>query len=95
LSSGKRIIDKYTAEYFSLLSFAIPGVLGTETEFRKNFENPILRGRDALASDAEKQKMEEKLQQLFGIANKFIIRRTADLLTKFRKLNCSSSCYLD
>ncbi|KAJ3025721.1 UNVERIFIED_CONTAM: DNA-dependent ATPase protein rad54 [Siphonaria sp. JEL0065] len=70
-------------EYYSLLSFAIPGVLGTEAEFRKNFENPIQKGRDALASDKERVAGEEKLKELLGIANKFIIRRTAELLTKF------------
>ena len=76
------IINQYL-EYYSLLSFAIPGILGTESEFRKNFENPILRGRDADASDKDRLKSEEKLQELLLIANKFIIRRTADLLTKF------------
>ncbi|KAJ3414587.1 DNA-dependent ATPase protein rad54 [Chytridiales sp. JEL 0842] len=80
--SGTPIQNDLT-EYFSLLSFAIPAVLGSEAEFRKNFEIPILRGRDALATDAEREKSQEKLQELFGIANKFIIRRTADLLTKF------------
>ncbi|KAJ3165809.1 DNA-dependent ATPase protein rad54 [Irineochytrium annulatum] len=70
-------------EYYSLLSFAIPGVLGTEADFRKNFENPILKGRDAMASAKEKEGSEAKLQELLQIANKFIIRRTAEILTKF------------
>ncbi|KAJ3071028.1 DNA-dependent ATPase protein rad54 [Podochytrium sp. JEL0797] len=70
-------------EYYSLLSFAIPGVLGTEAEFRKNFENPIQRGRDSMALQADREKGDEKLKELLVIANKFIIRRTAELLTKF------------
>jgi DNA repair and recombination RAD54-like protein len=63
----------------------IPGVLGTETEFRRQFENPILRGRDSDASEADRKVSEDKLSALLTIANKFIIRRTADLLTKYRK----------
>ncbi|KAJ3102730.1 DNA-dependent ATPase protein rad54 [Phlyctochytrium planicorne] len=80
--SGTPIQNDLT-EYYSLLSFAIPGVLGTENEFNKNFGNPILRGRDAMASAQDKEKSEAKLLELLGIANKFIIRRTAELLTKF------------
>ncbi|KAJ1569162.1 DNA-dependent ATPase protein rad54 [Cladochytrium tenue] len=61
----------------------IESLLGTEAEFRKNFENHILRGRDADASDKDRLRSEEKLKELHGLANKFIIRRTAELLTKF------------
>ncbi|KAI9208840.1 P-loop containing nucleoside triphosphate hydrolase protein [Polychytrium aggregatum] len=80
--SGTPIQNDLT-EYFALLSFAIPNVLGTESEFRKNFELPILRGRDADASDKDRETSEAKLSELLGIANKFIIRRTAELLTKY------------
>ena len=44
-------------EYFSLVHFVNEGILGTAQEFRKRFENPILRGRDADASDADHQKV--------------------------------------
>ena len=73
-----------SSEYFALLSFAIPDVLGSGAEFRKNFENPILRGRDAEASEKDRELSNAKLQELLAIANKFIIRRTAELLTKYR-----------
>jgi len=80
--SGTPIQNDLT-EYFSLLSFAIPNVLGSVLEFRKKFEITILRGRDADASDKERKESEEKLAELLAIANKFIIRRTAELLTKY------------
>lgn len=73
-------------EYFALLNFANPGLLGTDKEFRKNFELPILRGRDAFATDKEREISGTKLQELYELANKFIIRRTAELLTKYRAL---------
>ncbi|GJE87000.1 DNA repair protein [Phanerochaete sordida] len=76
-------IQNDLTEYFSLLSFALPTYLGTRNDFRKNFENTIVRGRDAEASDAVKQKSEEKLKELATLVSKFIIRRTNDLLSKY------------
>ncbi len=72
------------SEYFSLLSFANPNFLGTKNDFRKNFENAIIRGRDSMASDAVKAQCEKKLKELGGQVMKFIIRRTNDLLSKYR-----------
>jgi DNA repair and recombination protein RAD54 and RAD54-like protein len=77
------LIQNDLTEYFSLISFAIPDVLGNGNEFRKNYENPILRGRDADALPEHIKISEEKLTELLTIANKFMIRRTAELLTKY------------
>ncbi|KAL7748994.1 DNA-dependent ATPase protein rad54 [Sorochytrium milnesiophthora] len=80
--SGTPIQNDLT-EYFSLLNFSCPGLLGTESEFRKNFENPILRGRDAMASDKDREICQQKLLDLAALASKVIIRRTASLLSKY------------
>lgn len=82
--SGTPIQNDLT-EYFSLLNFALPTLLGSESEFRRKFEIPILRGRDADATDKDRKISEEKLQELLTVANKFMIRRTAELLTKYCK----------
>ena len=37
---------------------------GTATDFRKNFEIPILKGRDAIASEKEVARATEKLQEV-------------------------------
>ncbi len=66
------------SEYFALLSFANPNYLGSKNDFRKNFENAIIRGRDSLASDAIKAESEKKLKELGSLVMKFIIRRTND-----------------
>ncbi|KAF8643841.1 hypothetical protein AX16_008858 [Volvariella volvacea WC 439] len=76
-------IQNDLSEYFSLLNFANPDFLGSKNEFRKNFENAIIRGRDALASDEVKAESEKKLKELGGLVTKFIIRRTNDLLSKY------------
>ena len=52
-------------EYFSLVSFVNAGILGTASEFRRRFENPILRGRDADASDADAAKGKESIPETF------------------------------
>ncbi|KAJ2746718.1 DNA-dependent ATPase protein rad54 [Coemansia sp. BCRC 34301] len=76
-------IQNDLSEYFSLLNFTNPGLLGSTQEFRKRYELPILRGRDSLATDAEQQNGDARLAELNGIASKVIIRRTNDLLSKY------------
>ncbi|KAG2020202.1 SNF2-family ATP dependent chromatin remodeling factor snf21 [Coprinopsis cinerea AmutBmut pab1-1] len=76
-------IQNDLSEYFSLLNFANPNFLGSKNDFRKNFENAIIRGRDSDASDAVKAASEAKLKELGGLVMKFIIRRTNDLLSKY------------
>ncbi|XP_030061735.1 DNA repair and recombination protein RAD54-like isoform X2 [Microcaecilia unicolor] len=70
-------------EYFSLVHFVSAGILGTAQEFKKRFEIPILKGRDADASAADRQKGEEKLKELISVVNRCLIRRTSDILSKY------------
>ncbi|KHJ47934.1 protein, SNF2 family [Trichuris suis] len=70
-------------EYFSLVHFVNTGILGTAAEFKRRFENPILRGRDADATEQQQAVAKEKLDELLQIVNKCIIRRTSALLTKY------------
>ena len=76
-------IQNDLSEYFSLLNFANPSLLGTRMEFRKQYELPILRGRDAAGTEADQQKGNERLAELLALVNKFIIRRTNDILSKY------------
>lgn len=76
-------IQNDLSEYFALLSFAIPDLLGGKAEFRKNYEIAILKGRDALASEQEKAVGNAKLKELADLVQRFIIRRTNDLLSKY------------
>ena len=54
----------------SLVHFVNEDMLGTIAEFRKKFENPILRSRDSFASDKDKEKGEECLKELLAIVNR-------------------------
>ncbi|XP_072379893.1 DNA repair and recombination protein RAD54-like [Diabrotica undecimpunctata] len=70
-------------EYFSLIHFVNEGLLGNASEFKKKFENYIIRGQDSMATDLERQHASERLIELTTIVNKCLIRRTASLLTKY------------
>ncbi|CAI5437798.1 unnamed protein product [Caenorhabditis angaria] len=70
-------------EYFSLVNFVNPGLLGTANEFRKKYENAILKGRDADACADDQKKGEEKTKEMISLVEKCIIRRTSALLTKY------------
>ncbi|XP_022531113.2 DNA repair and recombination protein RAD54-like [Astyanax mexicanus] len=70
-------------EYFSLVHFVNAGILGTAQEFKKRFEIPILKGRDADASDKDRAVGEEKLKELISVVNRCLIRRTSDILSKY------------
>ncbi|OJD26462.1 hypothetical protein ACJ73_02150 [Blastomyces percursus] len=76
-------IQNDLSEYFSLLNFANPNILGTRSEFHKKYETPILRGRDADATDEDRKKGDESVTELLNVVNKFIIRRTNDILSKY------------
>ncbi|KAL5323351.1 hypothetical protein ACEPPN_007886 [Leptodophora sp. 'Broadleaf-Isolate-01'] len=76
-------IQNDLSEYFSLISFANPGLLGTRMEFRKKYELPILKGRDAAGSDKDREKGDATVRELLSVVNKFIIRRTNDILSKY------------
>ncbi|CAJ0579968.1 unnamed protein product, partial [Mesorhabditis spiculigera] len=70
-------------EYYSLINFVNPGLLGSAAEFRKRFENVILKGRDASATDEIQKKGETATTEMATLVAKCIIRRTSTLLTKY------------
>uniref|UniRef100_A0A6A7G8V9 DNA repair and recombination protein RAD54-like n=3 Tax=Hirondellea gigas TaxID=1518452 RepID=A0A6A7G8V9_9CRUS len=89
LTSRRRVLLSGTPiqndllEYFSLVHFVNAGILGTAQEFRKRFENPILRSRDADATEKDHNIGKGKLEELTGIVNRCLIRRTNELLSKY------------
>ncbi|EDV31865.1 uncharacterized protein Dana_GF14336 [Drosophila ananassae] len=82
LLSGTPIQNDLT-EYFSLVNFVNPEMLGTAADFKRNFENSILRGQNADSTEGERKKAIEKTQELIGLVDQCIIRRTNQILTKY------------
>jgi DNA repair and recombination RAD54-like protein len=68
--------------------------LGTKQQFHKEFEMPILKGRDGDATDKQKERGDQAQKDLLVKVNKFIIRRTNDLLSKYRTSTISLSVSL-
>lgn len=68
-------------EFFAMVNFANPGVLGDATTFRRYYEIPILRGREPTASDEERMLGTDRSAKLSEKVNQFILRRTNALLS--------------
>lgn len=66
-------------EFFAMVDFTNPGVLGTQEEFRKKMLFPILRGREPDATDAQKKRMMDIQNDMSTTVNEFILRRVNTL----------------
>lgn len=66
-------------EFFAMVDFTNPGVLGTQEEFRKNMLLPILRGREPDATETQKKKMMQIQNDMSSTVNDFILRRVNTL----------------
>jgi len=82
LLSGTPIQNDLT-EYYSLVNFVNPEMLGSAAVFKRNFESSILRGQNADSTEGERKRAIEKTQELIGLVDQCIIRRTNQILTKY------------
>lgn len=89
LSCSKRIILSGTPiqndlqEFFALINFVNPGILGSLTTYRKIYEEPILQSREPSASTEQKTLGEERASELSHLTGLFILRRTQEVINKF------------
>lgn len=72
-------------EFFTIIDFVNPGVLGTYASFKKLYINPISRARDINNKFNTKviEQGEEKSNQLIEFTKRFILRRSNNILSKF------------
>ncbi|CAI8587210.1 unnamed protein product [Vicia faba] len=68
-------------EFFAMVNFTNPGVLGPIAHFRRYFEAPIICGREPAATAEEKKLGAERTAELSAKVNQFILRRTNALLS--------------
>ncbi|PVH93174.1 hypothetical protein DM02DRAFT_542106 [Periconia macrospinosa] len=89
LSTERRVILSGTplqndlGEFFTAIDFVNPGLLGQRSAFKRTFEAPILKSRQPEASESELEKGEARWQELVSLTSRFMIRRTADVLSKY------------
>ncbi len=63
-------------EFYAMVNFTNPGVLGTPQFFRKHYLNPILIGREPGATESEERRALLAQNKMSRIVNEFILRRT-------------------
>ncbi|MCJ1284854.1 helicase [Xylographa opegraphella] len=89
LNTTRRVILSGTpiqndlSEFFMMVDFVNPGLLETYKLFTKKFENPILKSRQPEANSEEVELGEARSAELASETTKFILRRTADILSKY------------
>ncbi|CAG9464127.1 unnamed protein product [Pedinophyceae sp. YPF-701] len=75
-------IQNHLDEFYAMVSFANPGVLGDPGEFRSRYEAPILAGREPGAPDDVAELGRKRTEELSALVNQFILRRTNALLSE-------------
>ncbi|KAH7066951.1 DNA repair and recombination protein RAD26 [Paraphoma chrysanthemicola] len=89
LNTERRIILSGTplqndlGEFYTAIDFVNPGLLGQRSAFKRTFEAPILRSRQPESSESELEKGEARWKELVSLTSRFMIRRTAEVLSKY------------
>lgn len=89
LNTSRRIILSGTpiqndlSEFFMMVDFINPDLLGSHKTFMKEFELPIERSRQPGASAKDLEKGEARNEELASLTSKFILRRSADILARY------------
>ncbi|PGH12026.1 hypothetical protein AJ79_04535 [Helicocarpus griseus UAMH5409] len=89
LNTSRRVILSGTpiqndlTEFFAMVDFVNPGLLGTFKMFMKEFEGPIVKSRQPGAATKDIEKGEARSEELASLTSLFILRRTADILSKY------------
>lgn len=89
LNTPRRIILSGTplqndlSEFFTMVDFINPGLLGSYKTFKKEFEAPILKSRQPGASKKDLEKGSAREEEMGSVTSQFIMRRTAEILSKY------------
>ncbi|KAK2733621.1 helicase [Onygenales sp. PD_40] len=89
LNTARRVILSGTpiqndlSEFFAMVDFVNPGLLGTFKMFMKEFEGPIVKSRQPGALKKDIEKGEARSEELASLTSLFILRRTADILSRY------------
>ncbi|TAQ89042.1 hypothetical protein B7494_g2636 [Chlorociboria aeruginascens] len=76
-------IQNDLSEFFVMVDFVNPGLLGTPNTFKKEFEIPILKSRQPGASRDDIEKGTARGEELSSLTKQFILRRTTEVISKY------------
>lgn len=76
-------IQNELAEFFALIDFVNPGILGTYSMFKREFEDKIVESQQPECHPQIIAQGKRKASELNEITEKFILRRTQDVNNKY------------
>ncbi|KAI4129413.1 MAG: hypothetical protein LQ338_002253 [Usnochroma carphineum] len=89
LNTARRVILSGTpiqndlSEFFMMVDFVNPDLLGSFKKFTQHFEAPIVKSRQPEAAQKDVELGEARAEELASLTNQFILRRTTDVLSKY------------
>lgn len=63
------------SEFWNVANFAVPGVLGSLSDFRRLYERPMARANQKNASGAERERGRRQSRALEAVTSTFVLRR--------------------
>ncbi|KAF7227295.1 transcript variant X1 [Nothobranchius furzeri] len=70
-------------EFYAIIEFVNPGILGSATAYRKVYEEPILCSRQPSCTEEERVLGEERATELSRLTGMFILRRTQEIINRY------------
>lgn len=70
-------------EFYALVDFVNPKLLGTYSEYKRNFEAPIVASQQPNATECVVELGEERAKDLNELTSSFILRRTQDVINQY------------
>jgi SNF2 family DNA or RNA helicase len=67
-------------EFFCMMNFCCPGLLGEQAQFKRKFATPLQAAREPSATPAVKGRGQQLTEELTALTGPFILRRTAAIL---------------
>lgn len=76
-------IQNDLSEFYTMVDFVNPGLLGNLAQFKKIFEMPIVRARQPNARKEVIELGRERSDELSLLTGMFMLRRTSEILAKY------------
>lgn len=70
-------------EFYSLINFVNPGLLGEYSQYKRKYETPIVQSQQPNAARATREHGAERAQELNEITKSFVLRRTQEVNNKY------------
>jgi DNA repair and recombination protein RAD54B len=89
LNTERRVILSGTplqndlSEFYTMVDFVNPGLLGKLNTFKKEFETPMLKSRQPNATASDVEKGDARSEELDKLIGQFVLRRTAEVIAQY------------